>query len=240
MKKYSAFIVDDEKLAREDLKAMLEEFNEIEIIGEASSVEEAEMLLKKIDTDLLFLDIQMPVKSGFELLRSIDKKIKVIFVTAFDEYAIKAFEINAQDYLLKPVTHKRLELAIERLNEDAIKLYKLDKKFNTDDNIFIMINNSFHFVKISTIIKISSAGNYSELVCSKNIKGLVLKTMKEWEERLPDNQFVRIHRNTIINIEYVDRVDDWFNSSFQIFLKDEPKPLIMSRRFALKLKEKMK
>ncbi|MFH1196337.1 MAG: LytTR family DNA-binding domain-containing protein [bacterium] len=240
MKKHSALIVDDEKLARQDLKAMLEEFSAIEIIGEASSVDEAEVLLKKLDPDLLFLDIQMPGKSGFELLRFIDKGIKVIFVTAFDEYAIKAFEVNAQDYLLKPVTKKRLELALERLEDRHEIEDAFEKRFSPDENIFVMINNSFQFVKISSIIKISSAGNYSELLCSNNIKGLVLKTMKEWEERLPQAQFARIHRNTIINLEFVDRVEEWFNSSFQVFMKNEPKPLIMSRRYAAKLKEKMR
>lgn len=240
MKKYKALIVDDEKLARKDLSAMLGGFEEIEVIGEASSVEEAEAILKKDEIDVVFLDIQMPGKSGFDLLQSIDKETKVIFVTAYDEYAVKAFEINANDYLLKPVMQNRLELTIKRLEENSVPNPYSNKKFSVEDVVFLMINTSFQFVKISTIKKITSAGNYTELKCTNDMKGLVLKGLKEWEERLPANQFVRVHKNTIINMNFVERVEEWFNSAFHIYIQGEKEPVVMSRRYAARLKERMK
>ena len=232
-------IVDDEKLAREDLKSVLKEFNNVEIVGEADSAESAAALLKTIEPDILFLDIQMPGKTGFDLLAEIQTSAKIIFVTAYDEYAIKAFEVSAQDYLLKPVSKPRIELALEHLEiseeNKNVQLNQLDY----NDTIFVMINNSYQFLKISTIIKISAAGNYSEVYTNGKQKGLVLKSLREWENRLPGNQFVRVHRNSVINLEYVEKIEDWFNYSYKIHLKGIDETVIMSRRYALKLKDKL-
>jgi two-component system, LytTR family, response regulator len=235
---YKSIIIDDEELARADLKAVLKDFSSVEIIGEADNYADAKELIERSSPDLIFLDIQMPNKSGFELLKDVKTEAKIIFVTAYDEYAIKAFEVNAQDYLLKPVNKDRLALALEHINippaEDSAQ-----KKFTAEDNIFLMVNNTYHFIRIDSIIKISSAGNYSEIFTSANIKGFVLKTMREWETRLPKNLFVRIHRYSIINLGFIDHIEEWFNYSYQIYLKGIEKPLVMSRRFAAKLKDKM-
>jgi two-component system LytT family response regulator len=236
---FKSIIVDDEELAREDLKALLKDFNEIEIIGESETVEETKALIKKLDPDLIFLDIQMPGKSGFDLLEEMQINAKIIFVTAYDEYAIRAFEVNAKDYLLKPVIKERLSLAIDRLKTEQENEDNVEAKLEFDDSIFVMVNNHYQFVKISSIIKIASAGNYSEIYTSSKLKGLVLKSLKDWEIRLPGNYFVRIHRNAIINLEYVDRVEGWFNYSYKVFLKEIDEPLVISRRYAAKLKERM-
>jgi len=235
---FKSIIVDDEELAREDLKVLLKDFSEIEIIGESETVEETKALIKKLDPDLIFLDIQMPGKSGFDLLEEIQINAKIIFVTAYDEYAIRAFEVNAKDYLLKPVNKERLSLAIERLKTEQESEDNVLEKLEFEDSIFVMVNNHYQFVKISSIIKIASAGNYSEIYTSSNLKGLVLKSLKDWEVRLP-NYFVRIHRNAIINLEYVDRVEGWFNYSYKVFLREVDEPLVISRRYAAKLKERM-
>lgn len=240
MKKYKTLIVDDEKLAREDLIEMLKTFSAIDIIGEASSVDEAVQFIKKSDIDLVFLDIQMPEQSGFELIPQLSEDTEVIFVTAFDEYAIKAFEVNAQDYLLKPVSTKRIETAIENLEQRNHRIEYPHEKLSDKDSVFVMINNAFQFIQIDTIIKISSAGNYTELITSNDHKGLVLKTMKEWEERLPENLFVRIHRNTIINLKFVQKLKENVNASLQVYLNGIKEPVEMSRRYAAKLKERMK
>jgi two-component system, LytTR family, response regulator len=233
-------IVDDEKLARQDLRAILKDFPEIEIIGEAGNTTEASQLVEKVNPDLIFLDIQMPGKSGFELLEDIKTNAAIIFVTAFDEYAIRAFEVNAQDYLLKPVNKERLSLAIEHLKlKTTTDDETLFKKLDYDDNIFLMVNNIYQFVKVNSIIKINSAGNYSEIYTSSKLKGLILKSMREWELRLPLNHFVRVHRNAIVNLEYVDHIEDWFNYSYHIYIKGLEKPVVMSRRYASKLKEQM-
>jgi two-component system, LytTR family, response regulator len=236
---FKAIIIDDEKLAREDLKAVLKDFGEIEIIGEAGSANDAKKMIELYNPDVIFLDIQMPGKSGFDLLTEIQTDAKIIFVTAYDEYAIKAFEVSAQDYLLKPVNKERLALAIEHLQVDEDEETTQFKKLDFEDNIFLMVNNSYQFLKVSSIITITSAGNYSEIHTQSKLKGLVLKSMREWEARLPSNQFVRIHRNAIVNLEYMDHIEEWFNYSYQVYLRGMEKPLMMSRRFASKLKEKM-
>lgn len=240
MKKYKTLIVDDEKLAREDLIEMLKAFPAIDIKDEASSVEEAVKFLKNSDLDLVFLDIQMPEQSGFELIPHLSKDTEVIFVTAFDEYAIKAFEVNAQDYLLKPVSTKRIETAIENLEQRNHRIEYPHEKLSDKDSVFVMINNAFQFIKIDSIIKITSAGNYTELITSTGHKGLVLKTMKEWEERLPESSFVRIHRNSIVNLKFVSRLKENINSSYLVYLEGIKEPSEMSRRYVAKLKESMR
>ena len=240
MKKiFKSIIVDDEELAREDLKVLLKDFSEVEIIGEAETVEQTKKMIKELNPDLIFLDIQMPGKSGFDLLEEIQIDSKIIFVTAYDEYAIRAFEVNARDYLLKPVNKERLEQAIERLKTDQEIEDTVQTKLDLNDNIFLMVNNHYQFVKIGSIIKITSAGNYTEIYTSSKLKGLVLKSLKDWEVRLPYNYFIRIHRNAIINLEFVDHIEEWFNYSYKVFLKEIDEPLVMSRRFAATLKKRM-
>lgn len=236
---FKSIIVDDEKLAREDLKSVLKEFNNVEVVGEADSAESAAALLKTIEPDILFLDIQMPGKTGFDLLAEVQTSAKIIFVTAYDEYAIKAFEVSAQDYLLKPVNKSRIELALEHLEVSEESKSTHLNQLDYNDTIFVMINNSYQFLKISTIIKIIAAGNYSEVYTNGKQKGLVLKSLREWENRLPGNQFVRVHRNSVINLEYVEKIEDWFNYSYKIHLKGIEGTVIMSRRYALKLKDKL-
>ena len=236
---YKALIIDDEKLAREDLKSLLSDFPKIEIVGEAGNVAEAKKAIEGLGPDLIFLDIQMPGKSGFDLLSELKINADIIFVTAYDEYAIKAFEVNAQDYLLKPVNKERLALALEHLESNDEAQLQFVKKLDYADNVFLMINNSYQFIRINTIMKITAAGNYSEILTNNKTKGLVLKSMREWESRLPDNYFVRIHRNTIINLEFIDHVEDWFNYSYQIHMKGLEPPVVMSRRYAVKLKDRM-
>lgn len=240
MNSIKTVIIDDEKLAREDLKSLLKDFPEIEIHGEADNTEKGIRLIEEEEPDLIFLDIQMPGETGFDLLRKIKTDKKIIFVTAYEQFAIRAFEVNAQDYLLKPVNKDRLAISINKLKNGENN--HIDKKFKPlefSDTIFLLINNSYQFIKINSIIKINSAGNYSELHTRGKGRGLVLKSMKEWEERLPENKFVRIHRNTIINLEYLDRIEEWFNYAFQVYLKEFEKPETMSRRYAALLKGRM-
>lgn len=240
MKKvFNSIIIDDEELAREDLKVLLKDYSEIKIIGEGGTVEEAIKLIGDLNPDLIFLDIQMPGKSGFDLLEEIETNAKIVFVTAYDEYAIRAFEVNARDYLLKPVNKDRLNQAIEKLKIEQEEEESIQSKLSFDDNIFLMVNNHYQFVKISSIIRITAAGNYSDIITSARLKGLVLKSLKEWETRLPENNFVRIHRNAIVNLEYVDHIEGWFNYSYKVYMKNIKEPLVMSRRYAAKLKERM-
>jgi len=238
-KHFTALIVDDERLARKDLISLLAEHPNIKIVGEADSVTAAVRAIEQLNPDLIFLDIQMPGESGFDLLNKIKVNAKVIFVTAFDEYAIRAFEVNALDYLLKPVNPDRLARTIQRLVQGESAEPTELRKLNYDDRLFLMLGNQMKFLKIKTILCINAAGDYSEIITTDRQKGLTLKSMKEWEYRLPEQFFCRIHRSTIINMDYVDKLEEWFNYSYKVFLKGIEKPYVMSRRYVAKLKKIM-
>jgi two-component system LytT family response regulator len=237
MKKYNALIVDDERLARNELIRMLSEFSNIRIIGEAEDVPGAVKAITDLQPNVIFLDIQMPGKSGFDLLNEIETDAKIIFVTAFDEYAIRAFEVNALDYLLKPITRDRLAGAVERLEQDQMPPGL--RKLRYDDRLFLMVDSKMSFLKIDSIVAISSAGDYTEIHIAGGEKGLTAKSMKEWETRLPENYFCRIHRSTIINMEYINRLEEWFNYSYRIYMKGLEDPYLLSRRYVARLKSKM-
>ena len=235
-KKFTALIVDDERLSRKDLVSLLSDFPNIKIVGEADDVSTAVKAVEQLNPDVIFLDIQMPGESGFDLLPKIKTSAKVIFVTAFDEFAIRAFEVNALDYLLKPINPERLAQTVNRLNQPEEPESIEFRQLNYDDRLFLLIDDGMKFLKIKSIIYIQSAGDYTEIFTSDGISGLTLKSMKEWDNRLPNQFFCRIHRSTIINLEYVDRLEEWFNYSYKVFLKGIKKPFVISRRYVAKLK----
>ncbi len=235
-KSYKAIIVDDERLARNDLKNMLVNYDNIEIVSETEDVNGTIDIIDQLKPDVIFLDIQMPGESGFDLFDRINVSSKVIFVTAYDEYAIRAFEVNALDYLLKPVHPGRLARSIEKLELAEESQQDPDRELDYDDRLFITIDNHMVFLNLKKIICIIAAGDYSEIVTADGKKGLVLKSMKAWEKRLPEKYFIRIHRSTIINMEYMDHLEDWFNYSYRVHLKGLKTPLVMSRRYGMKLK----
>jgi two-component system LytT family response regulator len=235
---FRAIIVDDERLARKELRAMLSEHPEVEVAGEADSVVNAIELIRGVRPDVVFLDIQMPGDSGFELLERSDGRFKTIFVTAFDEYALRAFEVNALDYLLKPINPQRLSRAVKRLSAAQSVTTTAARKLEYEDRLFIDTGERSGFLKLNNIECICGAGDYSEVFTSDGKKTLVLKPLKEWEERLPERYFSRIHRSTIINLEYVDKIENWFNRSYRVYLRRVEEPFIMSRRYAARLKLK--
>jgi two-component system LytT family response regulator len=237
MTNLKAIIVDDERLARVNLRKLLETHNMIEIVGETASCQGAVDLINMFNPQLIFLDIQLSGETGFDLLEMIDSSIKIIFVTAFDEYAIRAFEVNAIDYLLKPVNPERLRVAIERIivREKAQK--REARSYEYSDSIYVRLNNfASRFIKISSITSIEPVGNYSKIVTIEGKHCLVLKTLKQWQEELPDNNFVRIHRSSIVNIEHVDHIEKNPDTGHMAFLKNKPEPLEVSRRYAKRLK----
>lgn len=232
-----AIIVDDERLARVNLRKLLIPHPEIKIAGEASSIENTLELINTHNPHLIFLDIQLSGETGFDLLEVIDNSIKIIFVTAYDEYAIRAFEVNAIDYLLKPLNPERLNLAIERVIKKEKAQEREAKSYEYSDSIYVKLNNyASRFIKISSIIFIEPVGNYSRIVTCEGKHCVVLKTLKQWQEELPDNNFVRIHRSSIVNMEHVDHIERKSNSQQRAFLKNIPEPFEVSRRYAKKLK----
>ncbi|MBI9069288.1 MAG: response regulator transcription factor [Salinivirgaceae bacterium] len=240
-KKYKVLVVDDERLARKGLINMLAEFPELELVGEAEDVPSAIIAIEELKPDLVFLDIQMPGQSGFDLIEQIDFPGKIIFVTAYDEYALRAFEINALDYLMKPVTNDRLKKSLERIEQEnqeneAIS-EKINELLNYNDRLFTTVGTKVQFIKINSIILIQSEGDYTYVTTNTATKGLVTKTMKEWEQRLPEKYFCRVHRNSIINTDFIEDMEKWFNYSYRVKLKGIEEPVIISRRYAKKLKD---
>src|SRR5262245_59036171 len=236
---WKAVIVDDERLARNKLRSLLAQHPQIRLVGEADSVDSAIETIERTMPDVVFLDIQMPGKSGFELVNRIDLPLKIIFVTAFDEYAIRAFELNALDYLLKPVSPERLTKAIDRLASPPTPIEKSSRPLEYDDFLFLPFVDASRFLRVRDIKCVRAADVYSEIFTAGGEKTLVLKPLNEWEERLPEKHFARIHRSTIINIEFVERVEKSFNYSFEVYLRGGVEPLMMSRRYAARLKDKM-
>lgn len=239
MKKLKAIIVDDEELARFDLRSLLNKYNNINIVGEAADVKSAIELINENNPDVIFLDIQLQRATGFDLLEKVETSAKIIFVTAYDQYAIKAFDINALDYLVKPVDEERLAESIERLGN--LTEFSKDEvsAFNYNDAVFLEHDTSYFFVKINTIILVNAAGPYTEVITSKGNKILAHKSMKEWETRLPENSFVRIHRSTIVNIDFIEKIEKWFNYSYKVHVKNIEKPLSISRRYIADIRARM-
>ncbi|MBK9389240.1 MAG: response regulator transcription factor [Bacteroidetes bacterium] len=237
MTSLKAIIVDDERLARLNLRKLLNPYPEIEVAGEASSCENAIEMIRLFNPQLIFLDIQLSGETGFDLLELIDNSIKIIFVTAYDEYAIRAFEVNAIDYLLKPVNPERLKAAIERVIKREKAQEGEAKCYEYSDSIYVRLNNyASRFIKISSISFIEPVGNYTRIFTIDGKHCLVLKTLKQWEEELPENHFVRIHRSSIVNIEHVDHIEKDSNTQQRAYLKNISEPLDISRRYARKLK----
>jgi two-component system LytT family response regulator len=236
MKKiWKALIVDDERLARARLGSMLAGFPNLQIIGEADSVAEAVKAIEKTNPEIIFLDIQMPHASGFDLLEKIQTDAKIIFVTAYDEYALRAFEVNALDYLLKPVSPARLAQTVERLGQRAASA---EKNLEYDDFIFVNSGRNSKFVKVGAIKCVLAADVYSEILTAEGEKFLLLKSLSDWEKRLPAKNFLRIHRSTIINLEFIERIEKKFNYSQRIYLQGVSEAFAISRRCAAKLKDK--
>lgn len=237
VKRFRALIVDDEKLACLDLAALLLDSGRVEIVGQAINLTRAKEIIKETKPDLIFLDIDLSGESGFDLLPDLPSDIKVVFVTAYNNYAVKAFEIEAADYLLKPVSSERLAISLNRAAKTSSDAEPVKKKLSAEDVIFLLLDNQYKFLKVKTIIAVTAADDYSEVYSADGKTASSNKTMKEWESRLPAELFQRIHRSTIVNIEQVERVEPWFNNSYRVYLKDLKEPFDMSKRYFSAIKD---
>jgi two-component system LytT family response regulator len=235
-----AIIIDDERLARNELKKLLQEFPEIEVIGEAANANEGIEKIESLNPDLVFLDIQMPGKSGFDMLTQIERAPHVIFVTAYDEYALKAFEVNALDYLMKPVEPKRLAdalLKVRQKDEEELLSYNNRGLLHENDQVFVKDGERCWFVKLSDVRLFESVGNYAKVFFGTN-KPLILKSLNALEERLDDKVFFRANRKHIINLRMIDKIEPYFNGGLLLDLTGGEK-IEVSRRQAVKFKEMM-
>lgn len=202
MKKIRVIIVDDERTARNEIKRLLEPYPAFDITGEAGNADEARAEIELHQPDLIFLDIQMPGASGFDLLESLDEVPEVIFTTAFDEYAVQAFEINALDYLLKPIRQERFAKAVERAQQ---RLAEKVAALPAQRRIFIRDGHKCYFVQLSAVHLIESMGNYACLYFEGK-KALIKTSLNQLEEKLGEEIFFRINRTQIINTNYIQNI----------------------------------
>lgn len=234
-----ALIVDDERLARKELIKLLEEHPSIEVVGEAMNADEAEQMIIELNPDLLFLDIQMPGRTGFQLLESLDSAPLVVFTTAYDEYAMKAFEVNALDYLLKPIHPDRLSEAVHKINEKEKSRggRSKDKKLGLEDQVFVKDGDRCWFVSLMNIRLFESDGNYIKVYFDSN-RPMIHKSLNALDEKLDERAFFRASRKHIINLSWVESIEPWFNGGLMVKLKGGDK-VEVSRRQAAKFKDMM-
>ncbi len=241
MNKISAVIVEDSRLARNELKELLKDHEDIELLGEAANVDQGYELIRSKRPQLLFLDINMPEKDGFELLEMLDEVPITVFTTAFDEYAIKSFEYNALDYLLKPINEKRFAMAVEKV------IAKLEGR-GSDDNrpdhvlhqnsqIFIKDGEKCWLVKVAEIVLFEIVGNYTR-VYFQDQKPMLYKSLNQIEDKLPAENFFRANRQQIVNINYISEVIPWFNGKLKLVMNNGSEVEI-SRRQSYIFKDKL-
>jgi len=219
MKKFTVIIIDDERLAREEVKRSLAGYPEFEIVEEAKNYDEAKKQIEALKPDLVFLDIQMPGRSGFDLLESLDEVPGVVFTTAFNEYAVKAFDIDALDYLVKPLRKERFAITIEKIRKKLLKAEQYDA---LEKQVFIKDGSKCFFVQLKDVYLIESADNYARLYFN-NRKALIKRSLNQLEEILDSTIFFRISRNQIINTKFISQINNLEKGKLQVRLhKGEP------------------
>jgi len=235
MKIWKAVIVDDEPLARMEMMRLLRDFENIHIVGEADSVPSARQVIESLSPDLVFLDIDLGNHLGFELLETPERKFHTIFVTAYDQYAIRAFEINALDYLLKPVHPERLKESISRLGSPSKKSLKF--KLEPFDKLLLNSHHGSKFVRVDSITYIEARGDYSFINTHRGVHGLVHHTLKLWMERLPERMFFQVHRSYIVNVNRIREIKRQASERHAVSLEGEIKLIPVSRSCLRKLKD---
>ena len=213
------YIVEDSRLARKELKRMLQQINGIEIVGESGNVDDAVQEIEKLTPDLILLDIQMPEKNGFDLLNELVQVPQVIFVTAYDEYAVQAFEVNALDYLTKPVEFERLKISVEKARQRFEELDMNRGLLSEDSRVFVKEGEKCWFVRVGNINLFRANGNYTKIFFQKGSPS-INKSLTYLEERLDSNLFFRANRNEIINLKRIKSVDPWFSNTIKITMED--------------------
>jgi two-component system LytT family response regulator len=232
-----ALVIDDERLARNEVRRMLAEFSWVSVVGEAENADEALTKINELRPDLLFLDVQMPGKTGFDLLESIRGELPhVIFTTAYDEFALRAFEVNALDYLVKPITSERLGLALSRVR-DAGQQVVSDAPLRASDHVLVRDGTRCWFIPVRRIRLLESDGNYTR-VYFDSVKPLIYRSLSTLEQRLPPEVFFRINRQQIVNLDFIENIESWFSGGLKIWLRGGGECEV-SRRAARAFRQKL-
>lgn len=233
-------IIDDEPAAREDLRRLLAAHVEISVIGEAGRIAEAEALLLRANYDLVLLDVELRGGNGFDLLPHVRAGARIIFVTAHSQYAVRAFEINALDYLVKPIMAARLESALRRAGSDSVDPFPPKRNLLPTDLVHLKIGNgTTRFVPLIDIAVIESDENYSVVTLRDGTRLHVRRTLKSWEDALPAAQFVRVHRTTIINLGRYRGSDRQTDETTLLHLDSLDQPVRASFRYLPALRTRL-
>jgi two-component system, LytTR family, response regulator len=244
----TCLIIDDEKLARDLLHEFLESFPDIEVIGECSKGTEAVEQINKLKPDLIFLDVQMPGMNGFDVLDEIEHEPYVIFTTAYDQYAIKAFERNAVDYVLKPLDQERFKLAVDRALkrkkmeegnlEDLLgSLHAVPQRASYDSHLFVQKSEKLYNLPVEEIIYLEASGDYT-VISTKNDQFVSSSGIGKLEELMNPDTFIRVHRSTIINVNYLKEIERHFNGGMIVKMQNG-KSFPVSRTYAKLIRKKV-
>lgn len=254
---FRTLLVDDVELMRITLKKVLEQFPNIELIGEASDFDSAKKMINDLKPDLVFLDIDLNGLTSIDLLGQVNHVPRIIFITAHPDFAIKAFELNAVDYILKPISTDRIRKAIERLTENnsdtdhdsdmdspsrgnAQSDEESNERFLPDQIILLTFDNRMNFIKIKDINYIEAFGNYTKVYMNDGKLSITYNSIKNWDAKLPQDVFIQIHRSTIVNLLNVTKIEKWTNDTGRLFLKGIEKPFEISRSYFFAIKKKYK
>lgn len=240
-----AVIIDDERLARQELKHLLCKHSDtINIVEEASNGIEGIKAIKKHTPDIVFLDIHMPEMDGFEMLKQLDEIPKVVFISAYDEYALEAFKVNALDYLLKPVDPVRLSETLEKIqkeNEDeffsSVKNTREERKLDIKDRIYIKDGEKSFFPYLKDVRYFESQGKYVRVFFDEE-RPMILRSLNALEDKLSPEDFFRANRKYLINIHSITSIENWFNGGLKVKLSDKTE-IEISRRQAIRFKDIM-
>lgn len=231
MNTYKTIIIDDERLAREEVKRALSNYPEFLVLGEAANVDDAIVLIEKEHPDLIFLDIHMPEKTGFDLLEELTIVPEVVFTTAYDQYAVKAFEVNALDYLVKPLRDERFAITIEKIKAELSKTKVKRDPLPMNYKIFIKDGEQCHFIPLTDIRLIQSLDNYARLYFG-NENAMIKRSLNLIEEKLDPNIFFRINRSQIVNTSYIKEIYPHFKNKLSLVLTSGEKLEVSSRQSA--------
>ncbi|TGE29442.1 LytR/AlgR family response regulator transcription factor [Hymenobacter metallicola] len=237
----NALLVDDSRLARTELRHLLQAFPEVTIVGEARHAAEARQHIEQLRPELLFLDIHMPGETGFELLESLDVAPQVIFTTAYDEYALRAFEVNALDYLLKPISEARLATALEKaraqhlapaLVAPAAAEEPAPAPLSMQDQVFVKDGERCWFVRLADIKLFEINGSYTQIYFEQH-RPLIPRTLQHLEARLDPKIFFRANRQQIINLKWIENIEPWFSNTLKIKLREGPEVEVSRKQSVL-------
>jgi two-component system LytT family response regulator len=237
-----AIVIEDSRLARDGLARMLGAFSQIDVLGLAANVSDALLLIQQYTPEVLFLDIHMPEENAFDLLAQLNYQPKIIFTTAYSEYAVQSFEYNTIDYLLKPISHSRLERAIKKLEDTSnLDVIKSKPPLTMDSKILVTEGDNCHLIPLKSVDLIESCKNYvmlfwQETNQKKIQKSFIKKSLNQIEDRLPNQEFFRANRQFIINLQSVLKIEENMADGYNILLKNS-RLIDVSRRNAVKLKE---